>query len=111
MKIFGLISLATMLVIGFMISMNLGYYLLAVNLISGFITWRDKRAASKQKWRIQEQTLHGFALIGGWPTGIIAQEVFRHKTQKTPFKWIYRLMILVNFSFASLMAYITFFAQ
>lgn len=111
MKIFGLLCLAIMLVLGFMTSVNLGYYLIAINCISAFITWRDKRAASKNLWRIQEQTLHGFALIGGWPAGIVAQEVFRHKTQKTPFKWIYRFMILLNFSIASLMAYIYFFAQ
>ena len=42
----------------------------------------DKSAAQNNRWRTQENTLHLFSLFGGWPGALIAQKIFRHKTQK-----------------------------
>ncbi|WP_158638100.1 DUF1294 domain-containing protein [Shewanella donghaensis] len=83
-------------------------YVLGVNLISFVITWHDKRAASKQAWRIKERTLHLLGLLSGWPAGMLAQQLFRHKTQKTPFKWIYLFSILINILVWSGFAYYQF---
>jgi uncharacterized membrane protein YsdA (DUF1294 family)/cold shock CspA family protein len=45
----------------------------------------DKSAAMNNRWRTQEQTLHLLELAGGWPGGLIAQNLFRHKSTKTSF--------------------------
>lgn len=60
-----------------------------------FYAW-DKRSAIKGHWRIAENTLHLLALVGGWPGALIAQAIFRHKTQKQPFKAILWLTVLLN---------------
>jgi len=58
----------------------------------------DKSAAKKGKWRTSENTLHFFALIGGWPGALIAQNQLRHKSQKQPFKTILWMTIVLNCS-------------
>ena len=35
-----------------------------------------------KQWRTPESTLHLLELLGGWPGGLVAQQVFRHKTRK-----------------------------
>ena len=56
----------------------------------------DKAAARKGRWRISEATLHVVALAGGWPGALIAQHVFRHKTQKQPFRTVFWLTVIAN---------------
>ncbi|MGF1869935.1 DUF1294 domain-containing protein [Photobacterium indicum] len=58
----------------------------------------DKSAAKKGEWRTSENTLHFFALIGGWPGALIAQNQLRHKSQKQPFKAILWMTIVLNCS-------------
>lgn len=45
----------------------------------------DKTAAQAGHWRIQESTLHGLSLIGGWPGALAAQRRLRHKSRKQSF--------------------------
>jgi uncharacterized membrane protein YsdA (DUF1294 family) len=45
----------------------------------------DKRAAMRGAPRTPERTLLLLGLAGGWPGGLLAQQVFRHKTAKTSF--------------------------
>lgn len=45
-------------------------------------TYRDKRKSMNKQWRTPESTLHLLELLGGWPGGLVAQQVFRHKTRK-----------------------------
>lgn len=56
----------------------------------------DKSAAMNKRWRTQEQTLHLFALAGGWPGGLIAQNLFRHKIAKTSFKLVFWVCVVAN---------------
>jgi uncharacterized membrane protein YsdA (DUF1294 family) len=56
----------------------------------------DKVAAGRGDGRVPEDLLHLFALAGGWPGGLIAQEAFRHKTVKTSFRRVFWLTVLVN---------------
>ena len=56
----------------------------------------DKAAALKGTWRIKENTLHLFALLGGWPGAMLAQRTLRHKTQKLSFQLAYWLTVLLN---------------
>lgn len=45
----------------------------------------DKRAARTSAWRTAESTLHLWDLAGGWPGGLVAQQLLRHKRQKIGF--------------------------
>lgn len=56
----------------------------------------DKNAAKKGNWRTSENTLHVLSLLGGWPGALFAQNQFRHKSKKQPFKTILWLTIFVN---------------
>lgn len=58
----------------------------------------DKRRAIKEGRRIPERVLHGSSLVGGWPGAYLAQQVFRHKTQKTSFRMMFWLIVLVHLS-------------
>ncbi|MCG8459285.1 MAG: cold shock and DUF1294 domain-containing protein [Holophagales bacterium] len=69
----------------------------AVSLLA-FVAYRlDKSAAVEKRWRVSESTLHALALLGGWPGALVAQEVFRHKTKKASFRFIFWLTVLCNF--------------
>ncbi|NCB58288.1 MAG: DUF1294 domain-containing protein [Gammaproteobacteria bacterium] len=66
-----------------------------------YITYAmDKSAAEQNRWRIQENTLHMLALVGGWPGALIAQRTLRHKTQKISFQIVY--WATVGFNLAGL---------
>ncbi|MCW3173267.1 DUF1294 domain-containing protein [Shewanella subflava] len=109
MMIFALIMLVIWLVF---LLVGYGFYALSpwvigifigINLLSFIITWYDKRIAAQnqtspdtQRNRISEKTLYIYALIGGWPAAIIAQQYFRHKTQKNAFKYRFWLCIAIN---------------
>jgi len=56
----------------------------------------DKRASQRGEWRIPEWTLHLLALAGGWPGAIVAQQVFRHKTRKQPFRTVFWVTVALN---------------
>ena len=64
---------------------NIIIYLVVINLITFFVMWLDKRKAKKGRWRIPENTLLLFVLLGGGIGGIVGMYVFHHKTQKAKF--------------------------
>lgn len=57
---------------------------------------RDKRAAESGDWRVPENTLHLFALLGGWPGAFLAQQRLRHKTRKLSFRLGFWVTVLLN---------------
>lgn len=57
---------------------------------------KDKSAAKAKQWRVPENTLHALALCGGWLGAAVAQEQFRHKTQKTSFLLVFWLTVTLN---------------
>jgi len=61
-----------------------------------FTYWLDKRRATRNQWRISEKMLHVFALLGGWPGGVIARRTFRHKTQKISFRIVFWLIVAAH---------------
>ncbi len=65
-------------------------YLLGGLVLIWITTWylyaSDKKSAKSENWRISENTLHFFELIGGWPAGYLAQQRLRHKTRKTSYQ-------------------------
>ena len=64
---------------------NIIIYLVVINLITFLVMWLDKRKAKKGRWRIPENTLLLFVLLGGGIGGIVGMYVFHHKTQKAKF--------------------------
>ncbi|HQS33549.1 cold shock and DUF1294 domain-containing protein [Polaromonas sp.] len=56
----------------------------------------DKSAAISGRWRTAENTLHLFALAGGWPGALLAQQVLRHKTSKPGFVGVFWITVALN---------------
>jgi uncharacterized membrane protein YsdA (DUF1294 family)/cold shock CspA family protein len=56
----------------------------------------DKSAAVSGRWRTAENTLHFFALAGGWPGALLAQQVLRHKTSKPDFIGVFWITVALN---------------
>ncbi len=79
--------------------------LVVVNLGSVIAIWWDKRRAKKDQWRIKEETLLVWALVGGWPGGIWAMRRFRHKTSKRSFQAKYVLVVLLNIGVIAAIAF------
>lgn len=71
-------------------------FILIMNLICYWCYAQDKEAAQLGQRRIPEQSLHLLSFLGGWPAAWLAQEKLRHKTQKQPFRKIYKLTIVFN---------------
>lgn len=57
---------------------------------------RDKRRAEAGEWRVPESTLHILSLFGGWPGAFVAQRVFRHKTSKISFQFVFWSIVLLH---------------
>lgn len=71
------------------------WFLLA-NALTLVIYGIDKTAARKSWRRVLESTLLVFGVVGGWPGAIVGQQLFRHKTQKQPFKTYFIISVLVS---------------
>jgi len=69
---------------------------LAMSLMTYIIYYFDKSAAQKGEWRTQESTLHLFALFGGWPGALVAQQQLRHKSIKRSFRTVFWGTVALN---------------
>lgn len=69
----------------------------------------DKSAAVAGRWRTPEKTLLMLGLLGGWPGGLLAQHLLRHKTAKPSFRAAFWVTVVVNV--AGLLAVTTPVAQ
>lgn len=69
---------------------------LLANILTLVIYGVDKMAARKAWRRVPESTLLIFGFVGGWPGAIVGQQVFRHKTQKQPFKTYFIISVILN---------------
>jgi uncharacterized membrane protein YsdA (DUF1294 family)/cold shock CspA family protein len=56
----------------------------------------DKSAAQAGRFRTQESALHLLDIAGGWPGGLIAQRLLRHKTTKKSFQLAFWMCVVVN---------------
>ncbi len=76
--------------------MTLLLVLLSINVIAFLAFGRDKRLATTHQSRIPERTLLGLALFGGALGALLGQQLFRHKTQKQPFRTLLWLAAATN---------------
>jgi uncharacterized membrane protein YsdA (DUF1294 family)/cold shock CspA family protein len=73
----------------------LGLYLVAS--AATFIAYAlDKSAARNDQRRTPENTLHLFALAGGWPGALAAQGLLRHKSSKQSFQIAFWITVILN---------------
>jgi len=71
--------------------------LYAVASVACFIAYAlDKSAARKGRRRTPERTLLLLGLAGGWPGGLAAQQLLRHKSSKTSFLAKFWFTVLLN---------------
>lgn len=61
-------------------------YLGSVNIGTAVLFAYDKHQATQHSPRISERRLCQTALLGGWPAGLLAMQLFRHKTKKKSFQ-------------------------
>ncbi len=77
----------------------LHWVLLSQMLVSGVtfavFGW-DKRQARLDGPRVPERVLWRLAFFGGWPGGLLAMRVFRHKTQKVSFRRVFFSMVALH---------------
>ena len=97
------LRLATLFVVGLTllwlaghISAALLYVYVGSSVASVLAYALDKFKARRGSWRISEASLHGLALVGGWPGAALAQRWFRHKTAKRAFQQLYWLTCVTN---------------
>lgn len=72
-------------------------------LYNGDLQQVGKNVKNTQKQRVSEAVLHFWAFLGGTPGAFIAQQLFRHKTQKRGFKIVFYLMVMLQLSFIMLL--------
>ncbi len=77
-----------------------------MSIICFFAYKRDKLSAIKQLQRTPESRLHFYELLGGWPGGLLAQKVLRHKNRKPSYQIEFWLIVSVN---VTLTGYILWF--
>jgi len=75
---------------------SLVIWLFLVNLLTFVIYGADKYAARRSCRRVPESTLLLLGFVGGWPGAICGQKLFRHKTQKQPFKNYFITSVILN---------------
>ncbi|WP_423599578.1 DUF1294 domain-containing protein [Roseateles sp. MS654] len=69
---------------------------LAMSFATFLVYALDKRAARLGQWRVKESTLHGLALLCGWPGALLAQHLLRHKSAKPSFRRLFWLSVALN---------------
>ena len=77
--------------------MHLFLYLLAINALTFFLYWQDKRAARRGGvMRTPEYVLLLAGFMGGTFAAIMAQQRFRHKTRKGSFQFKFWALTVIQ---------------
>lgn len=107
---FGPADAAFWLPVGFLIFLGLGAlfqrlpwaipagYAVA-SLISAAAYAQDKARARAGRWRTPETALHLLDVFGGWPGGLLAQRIVRHKDRKLSFQIVFGLGAFFHLAF------------
>ena len=68
----------------------------AMSLVTFIAFAIDKRAATAGKRRTPESTLHTLELFGGWPGGLLAMSLIRHKNRKLTYLSVFVCIVLLH---------------
>jgi len=79
---------------------------ITVSLLTFLAYWWDKSSARRGRWRTPESTLHLWSLAGGWPGGLAAQRLLRHKSSKQEFLWMFWITVLLNIAAVAYLAWL-----
>lgn len=90
--VFGLLFLGALAYI----SEILVIWSLVMSILSFLAYSSDKKAALRKTWRVSENRLHFQDLLGGWPGGLIARQIWHHKVSKTSFVLVFWLTVMLN---------------
>lgn len=67
-----------------------------MSLVSFFAYRQDKARARRGEWRTRENTLLIIDLVGGWPGGLVAQHLYRHKNRKASYQAAFWIVTTLN---------------
>ena len=71
-------------------------YLALLSLVTFIVYGVDKRRAKRGMWRISERTLLLLSFLGGATGGLVAMQLFRHKTKHWYFYVLNLLFIALH---------------
>jgi uncharacterized membrane protein YsdA (DUF1294 family) len=71
-------------------------FIAALGMLTFAAYYFDKRAAIRGTRRTPENTLHILSILGGWPGAFMAQRIFRHKTGKRAFQFMFWMTVIAN---------------
>lgn len=63
----------------------------------------DKARAARAGRRVRESRLHLADALGGWPGGLLAMRVFRHKRRKAAFVRVFWVTVVVHVAVVGLL--------
>ena len=99
-KIYGFLSLIIAIIITLILFIKhiniISSYIIAINIVTFFLYGYDKHIAGSNQLRVPEQILHWLAFAGGSFSALLAQKIFRHKTQKDKFQSDFWLIVIVQ---------------
>jgi uncharacterized membrane protein YsdA (DUF1294 family) len=75
---------------------GLAIWTVVVSAMTAILYFWDKRAAIQGRPRIREKTLLACSILGGWPGGLAAGQLLRHKTQKASYRIKFSICAGVN---------------
>lgn len=77
-----------------------------MSLICFVAYYRDKQFAIKGQQRTPEARLHLYEVLGGWPGGLLAQRLIRHKNRKWSYQLVFWLIVLLHLALAGLVLWL-----
>lgn len=69
---------------------------LPMSLLCFVAYYRDKQSAIHGRRRTPEARLHLYEVLGGWPGGLLAQRLIRHKTRKLGYQLKFWSIVLAH---------------
>ena len=75
---------------------GLAMWTVVVSAVTAMLYGWDKRAAIQGRPRVPEQTLLTCSILGGWPGGLAAGQLLRHKTQKVSYRIKFAICATLN---------------
>lgn len=71
-------------------------WVVGANVATPPVWWIDKIQAGREGLRVPEMALHFIALVGAVPGSWLSMWLFRHKTRKPTFRYLYALFLLLQ---------------